>query len=126
MNIQNIMLLVLAGGVGTLVRYSISTFFAAGSYTTLIINVSGSFLIGILFELFSFGLISDLTRLILITGFLGAYTTFSTFSLESIILLSSGAYLQALCYILLSNVGGIFAAFGGIRLVQTLFSFLKI
>jgi len=79
---------------------------------------------GVLFEAFTCGYVSEVVRLAIATGFLGAFTTFSTFSLESYSLFSSGAYFYALTYILLSNIGGIMAAFGGIWVVRILFNFI--
>ena len=82
-------------------------------YGTLFINVSGSFLIGIVAQLAltrAFG-ITPLVRLLLATGILGGYTTFSTFSLDALTLLESGA-MPALVY----SVASVVLGFGGAAL----------
>ena len=90
-------------------------------YATLIINVSGSFLMGFLF-------IETLERLTLpvpvrtgiLTGFLGGYTTFSTYMMESLLLMEQGAILKGGTYLLLSNLFGLVAAFFGAFLARNL------
>jgi CrcB protein len=90
-------------------------------YATLIINVSGSFLIGVVLELAQLrGDVQPLWRLFLATGILGGYTTFSTFSYEALALASGGAMLAAALYVLASVALGIAAAYGGIAVVRAL------
>ncbi len=95
----------------------------AGSafYATLFINVSGSFLIGVVLELAQTrGDVQPLWRLFLATGILGGYTTFSTFSYETLALASAGAALTATLYVLGSVALGIVAAYGGIAAMRAL------
>lgn len=81
---------------------------------TLTINVLGSFVMGFLFvETLERLTLSPPLRVGILTGFLGGYTTFSTFALESYTLFQQGEAGKALLYILLSNVLGVVAAFGG-------------
>ncbi len=68
---------------------------------TLAVNVIGSFCIGFLY-LYFLQSINPIAKAALITGFLGALTTFSTFSLETVLLLQDGLYLKALLNILLN------------------------
>jgi CrcB protein len=79
-------------------------------YGTLIINVSGSILIGFIMTVLSDRLLVDsYWRLFIVVGLLGGYTTFSSFSYETIALMQSGRWLPALAYIsgsLLSCVAG--------------------
>lgn len=90
-------------------------------YATLIINVSGSFLMGFLF-------IETLERLTLpvpvrtgiLTGFIGGYTTFSTYMMESLLLMEQGAVVRSGAYLLLSNLIGLVAAFFGAFLARNL------
>jgi len=90
-------------------------------YATLFINVSGSFLMGFLF-------IETLERLTLpvpvrtgiLTGFLGGYTTFSTYMMESLLLMEQGAIVRSGAYLLLSNIIGLVAAFFGAFLARNL------
>lgn len=76
-------------------------------YGTLLINVSGSFAIGLVLEFIGERAgISPLWRLFFATGFLGGYTTFSTYAWEALILAQGGNWLPALGYILGSNAIG--------------------
>jgi len=105
--------LMLAGASGTLARYGISLLIEnwtlrpaegvlpspAFPFATLIINVLGSFLLAFIVTLALKGWVSPDLRLILGTGFLGAFTTFSTFELEAAQLLESRLWPEATCYI---------------------------
>jgi CrcB protein len=82
---------------------------------TVVVNVTGSFILGFLYVLSIEKLaISDAARLFVGVGFIGAYTTFSTFSLEFVNLLSDGSYFNAGLYWLLNVVLSIVFAFLGI------------
>ena len=82
---------------------------------TLLVNVLGSLLIGILFVLITEkALISAEWRAILVVGYIGAFTTFSTFSLDAIMLMQQGQLLQAAAYIVSSVVICILFAYLGI------------
>ena len=92
-----------------------------GPYATIFINVSGSFLIGIVIE--AAGArpqIDPLWRLFLATGILGGYTTFSTFSYEALTLWTGGLGLQSVLYVAGSVVLGILGALGGVATARTL------
>jgi CrcB protein len=87
---------------------------------TLVINVTGSLAIGILLVLLVERLgLDPAWRLLLVTGFLGGYTTFSAYTFEAIALLESGNPGGAAWYILGSNVLGLAACFAGILLART-------
>jgi len=76
-------------------------------FGTFLVNVSGAFAIGIVLSLLTDRLdVSALWRLFFVTGFLGGYTTFSTFTWEGLVLAEQGAWLQAGAYILGSNMVG--------------------
>ncbi len=82
---------------------------------TMFINVSGSFLIGVVFELASTRAgFHPLWRSFLATGILGGYTTFSTFSLEAMTIASGGALWTSVAYVIGSVVLGILAAILGV------------
>jgi len=111
----------IGAALGGIVRLLISQLVIAragasyGFYATLCINVSGSFLIGLVVQTVQArAMISPLWRPFLVTGVLGGYTTFSTFSLEALSLATDGLALTSLFYVAASVVLGIAAAFGGI------------
>jgi len=82
---------------------------------TLFINVSGSLVIGAVLTLLTRRLVADPTyKLLLVTGFLGAYTTFSTFTYESISLIRQGEYWRALFNVAGSVLAGLGAVLIGI------------
>jgi CrcB protein len=90
-------------------------------FATLFINVSGSFLMGFLFvETLERLTISPTVRTGLLTGFLGGYTTFSTFSMESLLLVEQGQPLRAVAYLALSVALGFSAAFAGAYIARNL------
>ena len=96
----------IGGALGAMARYGVSTLLFDAStqrfpYATLSVNVLGSFLIGILFVLIvEKGLLPPEMRSTLMVGFLGAFTTFSTFSLDALGLWQNGHLLLALVYAL--------------------------
>ena len=83
---------------------------------TLATNVAGSFLIGLLAGLFGAWETGHNTRLFLITGFLGGFTTFSAFSLDALTLWERGAPVQAGFYVLASFILSLLAAAIGLML----------
>jgi CrcB protein len=87
----------------------------------MFINVSGSFLIGVVIELAQTRTgFPPLWRFFLATGILGGYTTFSTFSYEAYLLAADGLYASATFYVVASVALGIAGAIGGIALVRSL------
>lgn len=117
----NTLLIFLGAGFGGVSRYWISniTYGFLGRqfpYGTLIINVSGCFLMGLLFVLIleRFDGVGPQLRSLLLIGFLGGYTTFSSFSIETLNLFESGAYLSASLNILLSIILCIAATWLGV------------
>jgi CrcB protein len=90
-------------------------------YATLSINVGGSFLMGFLFvETLERLTISPVLRTGILTGFIGGYTTFSTFEMEILLLTEQGATFKAILYLALSVVLGFGAAFGGAYIARNL------
>jgi CrcB protein len=105
----------LAGAVGALARYLLGRFIAerAGSQFplgTLLINITGALLIGFLFAFTGRKLIIPALQLVLATGFLGGYTTFSTMSWEGVQLARGGSTRNSLLYFGSNLVLGLSAA----------------
>lgn len=116
-------LLVMVGGsLGAASRYGVGLLTARlwGAnfpYGTLVVNLAGCFLIGLLFALADRSrLLTPDVRLLLITGYLGALTTFSSFSLETVNAGRAGLTVQSLANILLNNIGGLALTYAGLRL----------
>ncbi len=90
-------------------------------YATLSINVLGSFLMGFLFiETLERLTISPELRTGILTGVLGGFTTFSTFEMETLLLVEQGEPLKSLLYVVLSVGLGFFCAFGGAYIARNL------
>jgi CrcB protein len=116
----------LAGALGALARYGLDGFIArrapgAFPWGTFAINVSGSLLLGLAFTLFTERLTVDAwIRGGVTIGFLGAYTTFSTFSLETYRLLEDGALGLALANAVGSLAAGLLALYVGVVIGRVL------
>ncbi|MBT5953400.1 fluoride efflux transporter CrcB [bacterium] len=93
----NFILVFIGGGAGSSLRYLIQLLTPRTELplSTLIVNIVGSFLIGL-----ALGLDDSLSKRLLITGFLGGFTTFSTFSNDNLQLLVKGKYTMFLIYFL--------------------------
>ena len=104
-----------AGVAGVLARYALATPFHGDAlpWITVAINVVGSFLLGVLVTAHAF---SEETRTALGVGFLGGFTTFSTFSVQAVLDVEAGEPGRALAYVGASVVLGIVAAAGGYAL----------
>jgi fluoride exporter len=88
-------------------------------WNTFVINVTGSFAIGVLLTLLTGRLVADPAwRLLLVVGFLGGYTTFSSYTFEALALAEQGLWLRALLYVLVSNGLGLLAVFLGAILAR--------
>lgn len=119
---EKVLLIGCAGAFGAASRYAVQTWVQqlAGGPTvigTLIVNVSGAFLLGLLIALTEDRfLTSGPWRLTLATGFLGAYTTFSTLMLDSAVRLEDGAVLVGILNITASVLLGLAAVYCGLLL----------
>ena len=118
---KTLLFIFLGGGIGSILRYIISFFgyklFSANSLPigTLFINILGCFIIGCCTSLFKDN--SYLKHLV-ITGFCGGFTTYSTFSAENVNLLLDGQFLYSITYIALSIILGLLAVYLGIQIVK--------
>ena len=116
----------LAGAAGTLMRYGcvrlFNHWFPGFPWGTLTVNMIGAFLAGFCFIFCRCRFMQyEAYFPVLFIGFLGAFTTFSTYTLESIRFLADVQYGRFAVNILLQNAGGLFAAGGGFFLAKILF-----
>ncbi len=118
--ILKLLLLGLSGIVGTLARYGLAGFVhridgSAYPWGTFAVNIIGCFLAGLLFTLFeSKWPVSGNLRTAVLIGFLGSFTTFSAFILETGEMMRTGAWLYASANIISQNVVGILFLYFGI------------
>ena len=121
---MNYVLVFIGGGLGSTLRHTINVVCArclgtAFPYHTLIINVTGSLVMGLIAGYLAFkGDTSQHWRLFLMTGILGGYTTFSAFSLDAALLYERGAMGLAALYVLASVILSIAGLFAGLALVR--------
>ena len=122
--IKAILYVGMGGFIGSVGRYLISYWLLRYNHQfpsgTLLVNLLGSFLIGLI--LASSLKNSESWRLLMVTGFCGGFTTFSAFSLENLKMLQDGQWIPAVQYILTSLIGGLFLAFLGYALSTKMLS----
>jgi CrcB protein len=124
--LTRIFAIAVGGALGAVARYSINAsplqnFLKPFPFPTFFINITGSFLIGFLLILFADKFqINENWRAGVIVGFLGAYTTFSTFELEIWGLIEDSQFLTAFLYLLLSVLVGFAGVVLGVSLAKKL------
>jgi len=123
----SVIVAVAAGGaVGAVARYMVTSavprLLGHGfPWGTLVVNVVGSLLMGLLIDILARRWSAPVeARVFLVTGCLGAFTTFSTFSLDVVTLYERGALLPAALYVVGSVVAGVAALFAGLWLGRAL------
>ena len=109
----------LGGAIGSIFRYTLSLLPIKSSFPilTLITNLLGAFIIGVVVGLFEKQYLSSQIHLFLKTGLCGGFTTFSTFSLETLTLLENDMIFIAIVYALISFVGCIMGVYLGKMIV---------
>ena len=121
---QSYILVFLGGGIGAALRHYVNVATArwlgtSFPYNTLFANVSGSLVMGLLTAYFGLrGGSPQSLRLFLTTGILGGYTTFSTFSLDSVVLWERSQYLSAAGYVLASVAASLVGVLFGASLIR--------
>ena len=119
---QKLLLIALAGSIGTLARYGLSGFVQSlcgkvFPWGTVAVNLTGCVLFGLIWSaLEERWPTSGETRIIILIGFMGAFTTFSTFVFETEELLRDVEWLPALGYFAIHNIGGLVALLVGLTL----------
>jgi fluoride exporter len=123
-NFTKILSIAVGGAFGAVARYLINisplqNLFEKFPFPTFFINLTGSFLIGFLLTLFADKLpVSENLRLAVLVGFLGAFTTFSTFELEIFGLIKESQFLIAFVYLFLSVLLGFVGVALGVSLAR--------
>ena len=115
----------IGGFLGANARFGLSRLLVdrlgpAFPYGTLVVNLTGSLAIGVVLTLLLDRLAADRWRLLAVVGFLGGYTTFSSYAFEVVALLEGGRLTRAIVYALASNLVGLLACAAGIALARSL------
>jgi CrcB protein len=123
-------LLAAGGAIGTVLRYSMSglTYRMVNSvfpWGTIVVNLTGSFVIGLLWGFFEIQNISSNMRNFIFIGILGGFTTFSTYALESLNLFRDGEIKWAMTNLLISNICGLILVFAGFMLSKFIINLIK-
>ena len=119
--LRNILLVAIGGAIGSVCRYLLSGInVASWPWGTFAVNILGSLFIGLLVGLISKGIVSPEIKLLLVTGFCGGFTTFSTFANESFSMMKAGDALQMALYVAASVVIGILAVWLGMNVSDTI------
>jgi CrcB protein len=118
-----LLLIAVGGAAGSILRYLLGRAVQGTSgfpIGTMVVNISGCFLIGLLLRQFLNMQVSAELRALLVVGFCGGFTTFSTFSAETVGLIEGGEYGRAATYVALSVVLCLAATLAGIASVRLL------
>lgn len=123
---QQLVLMAIAGTLGTLSRYWLSGFVqrlcgVGFPWGTLVVNVLGCLFFGFVWTLSEeWHAFTDRSRLVILTGFMGAFTTFSTFAFDTAEMLAHADWWRAVANLLLQNVVGIAAVLVGFAIARAL------
>lgn len=122
---KTLFLVGIGGFIGSYLRYAISfhieqKFLSPFPFGTFAVNITGCFLIGILYALSTRFNLAPEYRLLFVVGFCSGFTTFSSFSYEGVALLEDARFLYGFLYAGLSLIIGFFAAWLGLILIRSL------
>ncbi len=116
--LNNILLVGLGGGIGSILRYLLQrTLNLTFPYGTLLANITGCLLIGLLWGFFTKN-IDEQRRLLLVTGFCGGFTTFSSFTYEGVQMMMDNRWFSFAVYTVLSVLLGLLATYFGYKLTN--------
>ena len=117
------LLVALFGAAGSVLRYSLYLitprfFYLNFPVSTVLVNLLGSFFIGVCISLSDKSIITENIRIYIAIGLLGGFTTFSTFSMDLFNLLNKSFYVEMISYLVLSVFGGVLLFFAGYKIVS--------
>jgi CrcB protein len=123
--IYKLLILSVGGSLGTTLRFLVYTLFEKHQdggfpWATFTVNTLGSFIIGFLWGYFANHYLSPGLRMLIFVGFLGSFTTFSTFAFDNFSLLRDGEVKEMVFYLLATNFIGIGLAIGGYYLAKVI------
>ena len=126
----NIGAVFIGGGLGAVSRFLLARFISGHAFTnipmgTFVVNISGAILIGFVVVLFDTAASPVMLRSFVAIGFLGGYTTFSTYALETVLLLQEHEYLSAGMNLLLHTVTGLIAVSVGMLAAKAFHTWLQ-
>ena len=117
--LTNILLVGLGGGLGSILRYLCQrTWNANFPYGTLVVNIFGCFLIGLLWGI-STRQLDEQKRLFFVTGFCGGFTTFSSFTYEGVQMMTENRWLSFAFYTSISLFAGLLATYLGYKITTS-------
>jgi fluoride exporter len=123
----NFILVIIGGGIGSAARFGLSTWVnqfmqvkSVFPYGTLTVNLAGSFLAGLVWGLSTETTMKPETRIFLLVGFMGGFTTFSSYALESYNFFNNGEIKNALINILVNNLGSLVLVIAGVILAKSI------
>ena len=116
MAVRLLLWVMLAGGVGSGLRYLAGLAMAGATfpYSTIIVNVIGCFLLGLVAQVAATGNLSTEARVVIAVGLLGGFTTYSSFNQETLTMMTSGAYGAAAINVAATLIGGLAAGALGV------------
>lgn len=127
----NLAAIFIGGGLGATARYMLSygvsqlAFFSKVPLGTLVVNALGSLLIGFFFQMFQSLMLPAYIRVAVAVGFIGAFTTFSTYVLEIVQLITRRQYMSAILTFVLQNLFGFAMVITGVLLAEVLLNYAK-
>jgi fluoride exporter len=118
--------MIVCGGIGSLLRYvtsqGVASWYGASFLGTLVVNILGCFLFGFFYAWFVRGDLSPYTRALVLSGFLGGFTTMSAFAGDVFVAFNQQRFFDGTLYLIATNVGAVIAVWVGFA---TFNAFLK-